>query len=264
MSKPPKRSSKRVQDPKEYREGLGPKEKGRYLEKLAFVGGADPYQLACSTWIRDDPVILPSVGYPDIVTRFSRGAHIQRKTLKPTKVWSPLTRWCVDGWGRGRTKLLTTVVLKAKVSNATTSLINLTYSKCFSLVCPIGTNWNTAIINHFPWRRSGYTSVPVLCCDAEYLQHGRLPVWWRAVKTLYTQMWQPSCTLEASSLHWLNKYSTKLAKGFLRIHLNSPLWTFHSPFCSEPLHWASESSQWQYVLRRAGPGTLSLMQPGSE
>ena len=67
MSKRPKWSSKRVQDPKAYREGLGPQEKGRYFEKLGFIGGADPYQLAPSTWIRDDPVILPSVGYPDIV-----------------------------------------------------------------------------------------------------------------------------------------------------------------------------------------------------
>ena len=32
----------------------GPQEKGRYFEKL---GGADPYQLAPSTWIRDDPIL---------------------------------------------------------------------------------------------------------------------------------------------------------------------------------------------------------------
>ena len=67
MSKRPKSSSTRIQDPKAYREGLGPQENGRYLEKLGFIGGADPYQLAPSYWIRDDPVILPSVGYPDIV-----------------------------------------------------------------------------------------------------------------------------------------------------------------------------------------------------
>ena len=67
MSKRPKRSPKRVQDPKAYREGLGPQENRRYVEKIGFIGGADPYQLAPSSWICDDPVILPSVGYPDIV-----------------------------------------------------------------------------------------------------------------------------------------------------------------------------------------------------
>ena len=67
MSKQPKSSSKRVQDAKAYREGLGPQENARYFEKLQFIGGADPYELAPSTWIRDNPVILPSVGYLGIV-----------------------------------------------------------------------------------------------------------------------------------------------------------------------------------------------------
>ncbi|XP_026113864.1 uncharacterized protein LOC113092475 [Carassius auratus] len=68
MSNKPKSSTKRAQDgPKAYREGLGPQEKARYFEKLRFIGGADPYELAPSSWIRDDPVILPSVAYPDIV-----------------------------------------------------------------------------------------------------------------------------------------------------------------------------------------------------
>jgi len=54
----------------------------------------------------------------------------------------------------------------------------------FFSVCPIGTTRNTAIINHFPCRRSGYnvTSVPVLCCDAECLQNDRLPGWWRVME----------------------------------------------------------------------------------
>ena len=66
MSKQPKSSSKRVQDAKAYREGLIPQENVRYFEKLRFIGGADPYELAPS-WIRDDPGLLPSVAYPDIL-----------------------------------------------------------------------------------------------------------------------------------------------------------------------------------------------------
>ncbi|CAK6974446.1 uncharacterized protein LOC112843172 [Scomber scombrus] len=65
--KPPKSSSKCVVDAKAYREGLGPQEKERYLEKLRFIGGADPYELASSSWINDDPESLPSIAYPDIV-----------------------------------------------------------------------------------------------------------------------------------------------------------------------------------------------------
>lgn len=49
MSKQQKSSSKRVQDAKAYREGLGPQEKARYFEKLRFIGGADPYELAPSS-----------------------------------------------------------------------------------------------------------------------------------------------------------------------------------------------------------------------
>lgn len=67
MSKQRKSSSKRTIDAKAYREGLGPQEKARYSEKLKFIGDADPYELAPSTWIHDDPAILPSVTYPDIV-----------------------------------------------------------------------------------------------------------------------------------------------------------------------------------------------------
>ncbi len=68
MSKQHKSSSKRVQDAKAYGGGLGPQEKARYFEKLRFIGGAaDHYDLAPSSWIHDDPVILPSVAYPDIV-----------------------------------------------------------------------------------------------------------------------------------------------------------------------------------------------------
>ena len=34
-----------VIDANAYREGLGPQERARYLEKLRFIGGADPYEL---------------------------------------------------------------------------------------------------------------------------------------------------------------------------------------------------------------------------
>ena len=71
--------------------------KTRYYEKLRFIGGADPYELAPSSWIPEDPVILPSVAYPDIVNYLVRRAHTQRKTLNPTKVWRPITKWCADG-----------------------------------------------------------------------------------------------------------------------------------------------------------------------
>lgn len=67
MSKQQKISSNSVKDAKAYREGLGPQERARYLEKLRLIVGADPYKLAPTSWIHDDPVILPSVAYPVIV-----------------------------------------------------------------------------------------------------------------------------------------------------------------------------------------------------
>ena len=68
MSKQRKSSSKRTRDAKAYREGLGPQEKAPYSEKLQFIGDADPYAIAPSSWIHDDPAILPSVTYPDILS----------------------------------------------------------------------------------------------------------------------------------------------------------------------------------------------------
>ncbi|KAM3620466.1 uncharacterized protein V6R79_023899 [Siganus canaliculatus] len=59
--------SKRTHDVKDNREGLGVQERARYLEKLRFIGGNDLYELAPTSWTRDDPAILPSLTYPDIV-----------------------------------------------------------------------------------------------------------------------------------------------------------------------------------------------------
>ena len=152
---------------------IGKDRKAWYFKKLRFIGGADPYELAPSSWIRDDPVILPSCAYPDIVNYlvFSPSPHTAEdlKSYKGLEVYNQM----VCGWVRETQYQVMNdcCVVKAKVNNAITSLINLTYSKCFSrsvlLVQPdtnlIGT---TAIINNFPWRRSGYNSAPVLCCDA--------------------------------------------------------------------------------------------------
>lgn len=139
MSKQPKSSSKRVQDAKAYREGLGPQEKARYFEKLRFIGGADPYELAPSSWIRDDPVILPSVAYPDIVNYlvFSPSPYTAEdlKSYKGLEAYNQM----VCGWVRETQYQVINdrCVVKAKVSNAITSLINLTLTFFFYLHCTL-------------------------------------------------------------------------------------------------------------------------------
>ena len=62
MSKRKQDSSKRAQDAKEYREGLGRHETARYCEKLLFY-----WQLAPSSWTQDNPAILPAITSPGIV-----------------------------------------------------------------------------------------------------------------------------------------------------------------------------------------------------
>ena len=96
--KPQKSSTKRGIDAKAYREGLGPQERARYLEKSQLIGGADPYELAPSSWINDDPESLPTIAYPDIINYliFSPNQYTA-EDLKSYKSLEALTRWCVDG-----------------------------------------------------------------------------------------------------------------------------------------------------------------------
>ena len=54
-----------------YRDSLGLKERARYEEKLAFIGGLDPFQVGP---LDTDYKILPSVTYFEL-------SHIQRKCL---------------------------------------------------------------------------------------------------------------------------------------------------------------------------------------
>lgn len=67
MSKRQKSSAERIQDVLDYREGLGKNETARYLGKLRFICGEDPHKLAPSSWTHNDPAILPSITYPDVV-----------------------------------------------------------------------------------------------------------------------------------------------------------------------------------------------------
>ena len=126
--KPKKSLSKGVIDAKAYREGLGPGEKARYLRKLDLIGGADPYELAPSSWINDDPESLPSVCYPDIVNYlvFSPSPY----TAEDLKAYKSLEAYnqMVCGWVREIQYQVIDdrCVAKAKVSNAIMSLINLT------------------------------------------------------------------------------------------------------------------------------------------
>ena len=126
--KPKKSSSKGVIHAKAYREGLGPGEKARYLRKLDLIGGADPYELAPSSWINDDPESLPSVCYPDIVNYlvFSPSPY----TAEDLKAYKSLEAYnqMVCGWVREIQYQVIDdrCVAKAKVSNAIMSLINLT------------------------------------------------------------------------------------------------------------------------------------------
>ena len=45
---------------------LSPQESKRYAEKLSYIDGQDPYSIPKES-LSDDPTILPSVTYPDIV-----------------------------------------------------------------------------------------------------------------------------------------------------------------------------------------------------
>lgn len=76
--KPQKSSSKCIIDAKAYREGLGPQERARYLEKLRFTGGADPYELAPSSWINDDLESLPSIAYRQLPGFLTKPIHSGR------------------------------------------------------------------------------------------------------------------------------------------------------------------------------------------
>ena len=118
--KPQKSSSKCVIDAKAYREGLGPQERARYLEKLRFIGGADPYKLAPSFWINEDPESLPSIAYPDIVNYlvFSPSPY----TVEDLKSYKSLEAYnqMVCGWVREMQHQVINdrCVVNAKVSNA--------------------------------------------------------------------------------------------------------------------------------------------------
>ena len=92
-------------------------------------------RLAPFSWIRDDLVILPSVAYPDMVNYlvFSPSPYTAEdlKSYKGLEAYNQM----VCGWVREMQYQVINdrcVVVKAKVSNAIMSLINLTYSKCCS------------------------------------------------------------------------------------------------------------------------------------
>lgn len=77
---------------KSYSEGLGKQKQAQYFDKLKLIGGKDPYELAPLSWT-DDTTVLPNISYPDIVSP----SPFTAKTLNVTKVWRPITRWCVEG-----------------------------------------------------------------------------------------------------------------------------------------------------------------------
>lgn len=114
--KPQKNSSKCVIGAKAYREGLGPQERARYLEKLWFIGGTNPYELAPSSWINDDP----DIAYPDIVNYvvFSPSPYTAEdlKSYKSLEAYNQM----VCGWVREMQYQVINdrCVVNAKVSNA--------------------------------------------------------------------------------------------------------------------------------------------------
>ena len=119
MSNPRKSSENRVEDATSYKEGLGLQERARYLEKLSLICGKDPYELAPSSWINDDPNILPSIKYPDIVNYliFSPSPYTSEdlKAYKGLEAYNQM----VCGWVKEiQYQLLNDrCIVKAKVGN---------------------------------------------------------------------------------------------------------------------------------------------------
>ena len=64
MSKVTKTSIKRTAVAQMYREGLESCANAGYLEKLAIIGGEDPYELGI---LSTDEKLLPAITYPNIV-----------------------------------------------------------------------------------------------------------------------------------------------------------------------------------------------------
>ena len=79
-----------------YFDTLGTKEKERYKEKLALIGGKDPYTLSKPEWLqwKGNEEVLPSVSYFDIINNL---LFTPMKDLKAYKGFETIISWYVDG-----------------------------------------------------------------------------------------------------------------------------------------------------------------------
>ncbi|KAH3709720.1 uncharacterized protein LOC127857083 [Dreissena polymorpha] len=98
-----------------YRDGLDPSDKVRYENKLAIVGGVDPYE--CKEQWSEDVGILPSVTYPDIVNYLIfTPSRFKIDDLKAWKSLEAVNQLC-SGWVRDRVAISKGqhVIVKTKV-----------------------------------------------------------------------------------------------------------------------------------------------------
>lgn len=102
-----------------YRDGLDPSDKVRYENKLAIVGGVDPYE--CKEQWSEDVGILPSVTYPDIVNYLIfTPSRFKIDDLKAWKSLEAVNQLC-SGWVRDRVAISKGqhVIVKTKVRTCT-------------------------------------------------------------------------------------------------------------------------------------------------
>ena len=101
MSKVTKASIKCAAAAQKYREGLEPSAKARYLEKLALIGGEDPYGTwnTFNRWETSSSHHIPWYReWPALYTQ----VHTLLMTWRATKDYRPITRCAVDGYGIAR------------------------------------------------------------------------------------------------------------------------------------------------------------------
>ena len=99
MSKVTKASIKCAAAAQKYREGLEPSAKARYLEKLALIGGEDPYELGIlsTDWETSSSHHIP--WYRELPALYTKSIHCWWPEELQRTTGLSITRCAVDGYG---------------------------------------------------------------------------------------------------------------------------------------------------------------------